>query len=161
MLMLMVVGCAPGRGTSQPTPAPTATDDIFYAPDFTLSTLDGGSVTLSDLRGEWVVVNWWATWCAPCVEEMPALEALAESGVARVVGINQGEDPEAVGAFLAAHGINSGERYRMGVRPAPETVLAYNVYGLPQTDVIAPDGELVRRFFGPVSMDEVRAEIER
>ena len=48
----------------------------FFAPDFTLSTLDGGSITLSDLQGQVVLVNLWASWCAPCRAEMPAIESV-------------------------------------------------------------------------------------
>lgn len=63
----------------------------FLAPDFTLDTLDGTKVTLSDLRGKIVVINLWATWCPPCRAEMPALEnaykQYKDSGVV-VLGLN-------------------------------------------------------------------------
>lgn len=78
------------------------------APDFTLQTVDGKPLTLSDLRGQAVVLNFWATWCSPCRREMPALqaayEAYREKGVV-VVGVNFGESRATVRGFLSRYGI--------------------------------------------------------
>ncbi|HEY8343077.1 MAG TPA: thiol-disulfide oxidoreductase ResA [Calditerricola sp.] len=78
------------------------------APDFTLQTVDGKPLTLSDLRGQAVVLNFWATWCPPCRREMPALqaayEAYREKGVV-VVGVNFGESRATVRGFLSRHGV--------------------------------------------------------
>lgn len=63
----------------------------FLAPDFTLDTLDGGQVTLADLRGKVVVVNLWASWCPPCRAEMPAIERVYQTYQSRgvvVLGVN-------------------------------------------------------------------------
>lgn len=64
---------APLASTSGGAPPPSPRES-FSAPDFTLDLLGGGQVTLSDLRGEVVVINFWASWCPPCREEMPAIE---------------------------------------------------------------------------------------
>ena len=61
----------PGSTTSGAIPAP---QEGFLAPDFTLRTLDGGEITLSDLRGKAILLNFWATWCPPCRAEMPAMQ---------------------------------------------------------------------------------------
>jgi thiol-disulfide isomerase/thioredoxin len=74
-------------------------------PDLQVTRLDGTAVYLQDLRGKPMIVNFWATWCPPCVEEMPALEKLhqALSGEVNVVAVNLGEDPEVVKAYLDQH----------------------------------------------------------
>ena len=78
------------------------------APDFTLQTVEGESLSLSDLKGQAVVLNFWATWCPPCRAEMPELQAayedLGEGGLV-VLGVNQGEEPAVVQAYLDELGL--------------------------------------------------------
>ncbi|MFO7172724.1 MAG: TlpA disulfide reductase family protein [Bacillota bacterium] len=78
------------------------------APDFALETLDGQVVRLSDLRGQVVLLNFWATWCPPCREEMPALQAVErlyrEKGF-RVLAINLDESPATIRSFLEQNGL--------------------------------------------------------
>ena len=71
LLLLTAAACTSGRG---PGDGPIGVGS--RAPDFALPTLDGGTVRLSDLRGKIVFVNFWATWCAPCKDEMPSMEKL-------------------------------------------------------------------------------------
>ncbi len=78
------------------------------APDFTLQTLDGKTLRLSDLRGNAVVLNFWATWCPPCQAEMPELQAVHDAystGGLIVLGVNQSEEPATVRAFLDERGL--------------------------------------------------------
>ena len=79
------------------------------APDFTLNALDGAPLTLSSLRGQAVVLNFWATWCPPCQAEMPELQAAhqryGESGLV-VLGVNQAEAPDVVQSFLETRGLD-------------------------------------------------------
>jgi thiol-disulfide isomerase/thioredoxin len=74
-------------------------------PDLQVTRLDGTAIYLQDLRGKPMIVNFWATWCPPCVEEMPALEELHRSlaGELSVVAVNLGESPELVQAYLEQH----------------------------------------------------------
>ena len=75
-------------------------------PLFTLTELDGKQVTLADLRGKVVLVNFWATWCAPCIDEMPSLQALKNSLAARpfeVLAINLAEPRASIVEFFARH----------------------------------------------------------
>jgi cytochrome c biogenesis protein CcmG/thiol:disulfide interchange protein DsbE len=140
-LLIVLCACAPVAGPAS---------DSFPAPDFALSALDGSPVRLSDYLGRWVVVNFWATWCAPCVAEMPALQALADSAPdsVTVLGVNLREDSDSVRAFAAAHGI----RFLLLLNPDDATVLAYSVVGLPQTLLVDPTGRVVERSFGPVNI---------
>ncbi len=94
---------AVGLGAVSAAPRPG-----FVAPDFTLETLDGEAITLSDLRGKGVVINFWAGWCLPCRTEMPALErtwnALGDDGLV-ILAVNLQESPNRVGAFVEQFGL--------------------------------------------------------
>jgi peroxiredoxin len=101
------------------------------APDFSLLTSDGRTITLSDLRGQAVIVNFWATWCPPCLEEMPTLqevyEAYRDEGLV-VLAINQDEPADRVARFAQQHGLtfpllldaefNVTDRYQVGLLPS-------------------------------------------
>ncbi len=78
------------------------------APDFTLVDLDGRAIRLSDLRGEPVLLNFWATWCPPCRAEMPELARVAgeQQGNVRVVGVNLQGEPGEVRSFAAQAGVH-------------------------------------------------------
>ncbi len=142
---LLLAGCAlattdpaPGDATSQPTATPE------MSRDFTLSTLDGETIALSDLRGEWVVLNFWATWCAPCVEEMPYLNQVAAERDVQVLGVNFNEEASRVAQFVADHAI----AFPILMAPDDITLLFYGVRGLPRTFVVAPDGTLAYKGAG-------------
>ena len=90
LLAALVLGCGDPPAESTPEASPSAT--ALPTLDFTLPTLDGGTFTLSDHRGEVVVLNFWATWCMPCLAEIPVFvqlqEDLREQGV-QFVGVSQ------------------------------------------------------------------------
>ncbi len=150
-LLLLCAACVPTAMPSTVMPP--------MAPDFSAATLDGGSLALSDLRGRWVVINFWASWCVPCAAEMPVLQRIADeyADAVSVVGVNMREDRAQVSASVAKLGI----RYPILLNPTDEAVLAYSVVGLPQTLVVAPDGELVWRSFGEISYESFTAELRR
>lgn len=108
------------------------------APDFTLTTLNGDTFTLSEYLGTPLVLNFWATWCGPCRREMPALQAAAirYDGEALIVGIDQGEDASVVQPFV--------EEFALTFPIPMDTELAvadlYNVKGLPTTYFVDGDG---------------------
>ena len=125
---------------------------------WTTAPLDGSHFDLAEQRGKWVVVNYWATWCSPCLKEMPelsALDAMREHIV--TVGLAYEEiSAEDMQAFLKAH-------------PVVYPIAIIDVYsppadfetprGLPMTYLIAPDGKVARQFLGPVTAREVETAI--
>jgi cytochrome c biogenesis protein CcmG, thiol:disulfide interchange protein DsbE len=107
------------------------------ASDFTLNTYDGNTLRLSDLKGKVVVLNFWATWCAPCRDEAPNLQALWQKYKDRgvmFIGVDQADKPEAALAYLNEFKIN----YPNG--PDNGIVSTYRVQGLPTTIIINRDG---------------------
>ena len=157
-LMLVLAAYQMPDLTAATEPAAGATAPAELAPDFTLAALDGAMVQLSTLRGRWVLVNFWATWCAPCREEMPYLDGLAANHADRltVLAVNMREPEDAVAAFVAELDL------RLPVLLAPDdaTLLAYNVRGLPISFLIDPEGAVVQRMVGPVTPGRIEAKID-
>jgi thiol-disulfide isomerase/thioredoxin len=111
------------------------------APDFTLTSLDGLSVTLSELRGRPVLLNFWATWCPPCRSEMPYLQEIHEDPVWRarellILAINLQESAPTVSQFM------TGNRYTFTVLldTKAEAGRLYNTSSIPATYIIGKDG---------------------
>lgn len=142
---------------SQGTP-PVATNEREPAPDFRLTTLDGQTVTLSDLQGRWVLINFWATWCSPCREELPYLQTLAATHADQltILGINMRESETAIEPFVAELGLT----FPILLQPDDNTLLNYGVRGLPLTFLIDPEGNLVWRQVGPFQSAAVLLRIK-
>lgn len=120
------------------------------APDFTLPALDGPSVHLADLRGQVVVVNFWASWCAECHTEQPALNAVwnrfRDSGVV-VLGIDFEDNNADARNYVASEGSD----YPVVVDADSHTALAFGVRGVPETFVVDQSGQIVDRVVGAVN----------
>jgi peroxiredoxin len=127
------------------------------APSFTLPQRGGGSVDLASLRGHVVVVNFWATWCAPCVAEMPSLDrlhrALSRDGLV-VLGVSVDEDEAALTAFLEKGGLTLKVLRDPGGAVASG---AYRTTGYPETFVIDPAGVIQETYVGPADWDTSEA----
>jgi peroxiredoxin len=119
-----------------------------HPPDFTGHTADARQLSLSDLRGKVVLLNFWASWCRECRPEMPVLQGLHRELAARglvIVGINAREDTRAVARYAEELGLS----FPLVLDPAGKINTLYGVIGLPTTFVVARDGRAVAFAVGP------------
>jgi peroxiredoxin len=122
------------------------------ANDFALENLKGEQVRLSDLRGKVVVVNFWATWCIPCVEEMPSFQEFQNQYPDLVMlGIDREEGVDQVSAFLEGKGIN----YQILLDYNAKVSGSYKVFMLPTTFFIDQDGMIRFRHYGIMTPDQM------
>ena len=119
------------------------------APDASFVTAHGKALTLQRFAGQVVVVNLWATWCAPCVREMPSLDALAGRAVeTAVVAVSMDvQGPHVAVEFLRRKGLNHLDAYH---DPDGRLMRALGVYGLPASVVIDRNGRVAATFQGEV-----------
>jgi peroxiredoxin len=123
------------------------------APDFELPRLAGGApIALSALRGEVVLVNFWATWCKPCEDEMPAMqrlyETLAPEGF-EMVAISVDESAEDVEAFRERLGVG----FPILLDPDQSVSRRYQTTGFPESLLVDRDGRIIERYVGPREWD--------
>ena len=141
---LVITACVPADNVGPRIGSP--------APDYQAATLEGDPVTLSSFRGRPVLLNLWATWCAPCRYETPFLQGLYEEWGPRgleVVGVSldTGNATDLITDFIEEYGVT----YTILVDPRMVGMETYQVLGLPATFLIDRDGVLRWMKFGPVS----------
>lgn len=128
------------------------------APALVGETLDGGTFDIDDHRGEWVVVNFFATWCQPCVEEHPELvsfdQAHRAAGDATVVSVVYNERPEVVAEFFAERG---GEW--PVIADGGLASVDYGVVKVPETYLVTPGGDVVQKYVGGVTRQMIEDDI--
>jgi cytochrome c biogenesis protein CcmG, thiol:disulfide interchange protein DsbE len=119
------------------------------APDFTLTTVAGETVQLSALRGQPVVLNFWATWCGPCRNEMPALEAASQrfAGEVAFMGVDQGESQAVVAAYLDELGVT----FTVPLDSDMAVGDRYHVGGLPTTYFVDAEGIIRHMWMGEMN----------
>lgn len=147
-------------------PAPTETASAFIEPDLTtdvagivaqsieegddkglvLPGLDGETVSMADFDGQPLMINFWATWCPPCVNEMPLLQQYAERYQENLVvlAINAGEDPNQVREFISRHQLD----LTILLDPNGDAIDHFRVYGFPTTLFFDADGEMQSTHIG-------------
>jgi cytochrome c biogenesis protein CcmG/thiol:disulfide interchange protein DsbE len=133
-------------------PALAKLEDGSLANDFSLENLKGEQVRLSDLRGKVVVVDFWATWCIPCVEEMPYFQQYQKQYPDFVMlGIDQEESISQVSSFLGGKGID----YQILMDYNAKVAGSYKVFMLPTTFFIDKDGMIRFRHYGIMTPDQL------
>lgn len=125
---------------------PVTLEPLGDRPQFDAAALDAPGVKL---------VNYWASWCAPCRAEHPNLEALAAEGIP-IYGINYKDEPARAEAFLE----ELGDPYlAIGTDESGRTAIDWGLYGVPETYVIDGDGRVVLRFAGPITERSLKGQI--
>jgi cytochrome c biogenesis protein CcmG/thiol:disulfide interchange protein DsbE len=137
-----------------------ARGELPQAPDFTLERLDAdGKLTLSSLRGQGVVLNVWASWCAPCKEEAPFLEQLWRANRGRglvVVGLDAKDFRKDARRFMRRFELT----FPIVYDGPGDTIGGYGVTGFPETFVLDREGRVVQAFVGAVNSDKDRARLQ-
>lgn len=137
---------------NQPSVAPELN---AIAPDFELASLEGGRIRLSDLRGQTIVLNFWATWCGPCAVEMPILQSISEAQHSVILAVNLGESPGIIREWQQTYGLT----YHLLIDEQQQVAALYRLRGQPSTYIIAPTGIIRAIFFGPVSEQNLLAAL--
>ena len=133
-------------------------------PQFTLSALleDTPGFSSEDLQKEEIaLVNFWASWCAPCRAEHPVLQQLAQKHKIPIYGVNYKDKPELARAFIDELG---NPYHKIGIANDPDFGIAWGVFGLPETYLIGSQGRILYKHIGPIlpgNMERIVAEITK
>lgn len=133
-----------------------------FAPDFTLYNLQGEPLTLSELRGKRVVLNFWATWCPPCEAEMPHMqkyyEKYREEDNVEIVGVNMtyaNEKLERIEQFLKSYDIT----FPIVLEQTEAVAYQYEIMTMPTTYMIDTSGKIQKQIIGPLDLDALRENV--
>ena len=144
----------PAEPPVNPTGRPAAPEVNRAAPDFQLRTLDGGTVRLSDLRGRPVVINFWATWCPPCREEMPLLveayERHRDEGLV-ILAVNVRESEQQARSFAEEFGL----RFPVALDLRGRAADRYRTYQFPESYFIDREGIIRSKAIGAMSAGDL------
>ena len=118
-------------------------------PDLTLPRIDGGELSIKELRGQIVIVNFWASWCNPCVEEFPSMLKLVErfKGQIVVYAVATDDDRKDVEAFIKAFGLPK-PGFNIVWDNKKEAMKTYGVDKVPESFLVNRDGKLIRKVLG-------------
>jgi thiol-disulfide isomerase/thioredoxin len=120
--------------------------------DFTINFMDKESIKLSGLKGKVVFLNFWATWCGPCRQEMPSMERLYQKFKDKgfeIAAVNGGENPKDVGAFMKTNKLN----FPAALDKSGEIHTRYGVRAIPTTVIIDRNGMIIARITGTLNWD--------
>jgi thiol-disulfide isomerase/thioredoxin len=154
----------PAGAPGQPRQVGPAFAPGIVAPDFTVTTLAGENLTLKDLRGKFVFVDFWATWCPPCVAELPMVKRLHQAMATRddflLLSISLDREPATVRAFVKQRNI-AWPQVVGETAGATHTATAYQVNSIPSTFLIGPDGAILATDLrGEGLVDAVRRHVD-
>lgn len=138
---------------------PAGRGELNLIAPFEAETLDGERLVVDENLNRPLVINFWATWCEPCIIEMPRLEAAFRDGEDAgllVIGVNNAEEPDVVRAWVEAHGIS----FPIVIDEFRELEVLYQVQGFPTTVFIDRDGQVRKTVKGLVSVETLERELE-
>jgi peroxiredoxin len=157
VLKLLVLGAIVGATIflviSSRRPEPVESGDA--APDFTLPALEGPRISLRDYRPSVVVVNFWATWCPPCIEETPSLKRFAEemqSEGVKVIGVSVDQDEAALRKFVAETQLS----FPIARDPDAAVALRYGTFKFPETYIVDSEGKIAKKLIGAINWQDPR-----
>lgn len=133
------------------------------APDFTLNTHNGNTITLSELKGKKVLLNFWASWCGPCEEEMPAMQKVYNELMGQdveIVAVNMTigkETIESATQFVKQYGLT----FPVPLDTKGEVMKLYEIYGLPTSYFLDSEGIIRAKFFGPMDERFIKEELKK
>jgi peroxiredoxin len=139
-----------------PADVPVRPQKGFRAPDFTLSDLDGEQVSLSDFQGQLVLINFWAAWCPPCRDELPAIHAqYEESDDLVVLGVNFQEGADEVGPFVTDEGLT----FPILLDKEGRVTMMYRARGLPTSFLVDAEGIITAVHIGPMTAHQLKGHV--
>jgi cytochrome c biogenesis protein CcmG/thiol:disulfide interchange protein DsbE len=136
------------------------------APDTNLAAVPGlnardgtpmPGIAAADFKGAVTLVNVWASWCVPCHDEAPLLEALSADKRIRIVGINYKDQPDNARRFIGRHGNPFGA---VGVDGSGRASIDWGVYGVPETFVVGRDGRIAYKLVGPITPQNLETQLK-
>ncbi len=128
------------------------------APDFTLQTMEGDSLTLSELRGQVIVLNFWASWCVACREEHSVLARVTRQypeGDVRVLGVLFQDSPASAERFMKRYGA-----FMTVLDPGSRTAIDFGVYGVPESFFLDAEGRIAHKHIGPVTWPLLQSTVD-
>lgn len=155
LLIVWLAGSVALAAAAEPT---DTVDTASAIPQLRVATLGGAPFDLATQRGKWVVINYWATWCSPCLKEMPDLDAFARSrDDVAVIGLAYEDiSVDDMRTFLVEHPVS----YPIAIIDVYEPPAAFPApRGLPMTWLIAPEGQVAKRFLGPITARDLEQAI--
>jgi peroxiredoxin len=143
---------------SRPTITPRTKAGAELAPDFTLKALDGTALRLSDYRGKVILLDFWATWCAPCQDEIPLfveLQSKYRDRGLQVLGLSMDDSPEPVKKFVRKFRMN----YPVAIGTQEVASQYGGIFGLPVNIVIGRDGKIKAKHLGMYDLTLLKQEL--